>query len=78
MNPANSNKSNTNMKKEVPVWRQSPPCHNTFSLFEVFKVKMFVFTLIVYPQSCEAQKKNKPELRSRSTNALIQNEPGLS
>jgi hypothetical protein len=31
------------MKKEVPVWRQSPPCHNTFSLLEVFKVKMFVF-----------------------------------
>jgi hypothetical protein len=45
------------MKKEVPVWQQGPPCQNSLSLLEVFKVKMFVFTLVVYPQSYEAQKK---------------------
>jgi hypothetical protein len=53
-------KSKTNIKKEVPVWRQG---QNDF------------FDLVVYPQSCEAQIKNMPDLRSRSTSALIQNEP---
>jgi hypothetical protein len=56
----NSQKSKTNIKKEVPVWRQG---------------QSVCFEFVVYPQSCKAQKKNKPDLWSRSTNALIQNEP---